>query len=180
MYGISSIVRMAAAGAVPLRVDPWTAFNFVVELDGLFVGGFSRVEGLSAAIQVEDYFEGGRNDAPRRLLGRTTWQNLVLARGMTELDPMWSWFEAAARGDVRRRSGAILMLDAARVPVSGWVFHDAVPVRWVGPTFDASHASEVAVQRIELAHAGLEQPPWFRALGLAARARSLAESGSDG
>lgn len=179
MIGTRSLLNVAAAGLSPLRVDPWTAFNFVVELDGLLAGGFSHVEGLEAAIQVEDYFEGGRNDAPRRLLGRTTWHNLALVRGLTELDPMWRWFEAAVRGDIKRRSGAILMLAHDRTPVSGWVFHDAVPVRWVGPRFDAG-AAEVAVQRIELAHGGLEQPPWFQALGLAARARIDAESGLDG
>ena len=180
MLGAKALITAALAPYTTARLDPWTSFNFVLELDGLFVGAFSRVEGLEGSLQVEEYYEGGRNDAPRRLVGHTKWQNLSLVRGMTELDPMWSWFEAAARGDVRRRSGAILMLDAARVPVSGWVFHDAVPIRWVGPTFDAHNATEVAVQRLELAHSGLEQPPWFRALGLAARARSLAESGSDG
>lgn len=180
MLGIRSLLQVAAAGRIPLRLDPWTTFNFVVELDGLLVGAFSRVEGLEASIQVEDFYEGGRNDAARRLLGHTTWQNLALVRGMTELDPMWSWFEATARGDIRRRSGAILMLNAERMPVTGWVFHGAVPVRWVGPSLDAARDGEVAVHRIELAHHGLEQPTWFNMLGFAARARTYAESGLDG
>ena len=181
MLGVKSLLTVAAtSGGSLLRLDPWTTFNFVVELDGLLVGSFSRVEGLEAAIQVEDYYEGGRNDVARRLLGHTTWQNLALVRGMTELDSMWPWFEATARGNIRRRSGAIMMLNAERMPVTGWVFHGAVPVRWVGPSLDAARDGEIAVSRIELAHHGLEQPSWFRMLGFAARAKAFAESGLDG
>lgn len=128
-----------------MRLDPFTPFNFIVELDGLIVGGFSQVEGVEGTIEVEEYVEGGRNDAPHKLLKGARWPNLfVLSRGMMEVDSMWRWFAATARGDIKRRSGAIVMLNAQRMPVNGWIFHGAVPVRWVGPSFDASRDSEVA------------------------------------
>lgn len=180
MLGLKSVAMEARAGRFGVRMDPWTAFNFVLELDGLLVAGFARVEGLEASIQVEDYHEGGRNDAAHKLLGATQWQNLALVRGMTEVSPLWDWFAATARGDVRRRSGALYMLNSQRMPVNGWLFHGAVPIRWVGPSFDASRDSEVAVERIELAHAGLEQPAWMLQAGFAARAKIFAESGLDG
>ena len=180
MLGAKALITAALAPYTTARLDPWTSFNFVLELDGLFVGAFSRVEGLEGSLQVEEYYEGGRNDAPRRLVGHTKWQNLSLVRGMTELDPMWSWFAETARGQVRRRSGAIIMLNASRFPVSGWIFHDALPVRWVGPSFDAMRDGEVAVNRLELAHGGLERPTWLAMLGFAARAKTFVESGIDG
>lgn len=180
MLGLKSLANVALAGRTGIRLDPWTSFNFVLELDGLFIAAFSKVEGLEASIQVEDFYEGGRNDAAHKLLGATQWQNLALVRGMTEIEPLWNWFAATARGQVERRSGAIFMLNTQRMPVNGWVFHGAVPVRWVGPSFDASRDSEVAVERIELAHTGLEQPSWMTLVGLAARAKIFLESGLDG
>lgn len=180
MLGAKSLLYAAVAPYTTFRVDPWTTFNFVLELDGLLVGAFSRVEGLEGQVQVEEFYEGGRNDAPQRLVGHTKWQNLTLVRGMTELDPMWGWFAETARGQIRRRSGAIVMLNSSRFPVNGWIFHDALPVRWVGPSFDAQRDGEVAVHRIELAHNGLEQPTWLKVLGFAARAKTYVESGIDG
>lgn len=180
MLGFKSLANTALAGRTGIRIDPWTAFNFVLELEGLFIASFSKVEGIEASIQVEDFYEGGRNDAAHKLLGTTQWQNLALVRGMTEVEPLWEWFSATARGDVQRRTGAIFMLDSQRMPVNGWVFRGAVPIRWVGPSFDASRDGEVAVERIELAHMGLEQPSWMSLLGLAARAKIFAESRLDG
>lgn len=167
-------------GAPGLRLDPFTSHNFIVELDGLIVGGFARVEGLEGSIEVEEYAEGGRNDAPHKLLKGTRWQNLVLSRGMMEVDSMWRWFAATARGEIRRRSGALIMLNAQRAPISGWIFHGAVPVRWVGPSFDAARDSEVAIERVELTHMGLERSDWFAGLGALARVTRLVQSGSDG
>ena len=179
MLGLNTLTTLGV-GALGVRQDPFTSFNFIVELDGLIVGGFSRVEGVEGSIEVEEYVEGGRNDAPHKLLKGTRWPNLVLSRGMMEVDSMWRWFAATARGDIQRRSGAIVMLNSQRVPVNGWIFHGAVPVRWVGPSFDAASDSSVAIEKIELVHMGLERPEWFAALGAIARARSFAESGTDG
>ena len=41
--------------------DPYMAFNFTVEIEGLTVGGFSAVEGLSSKLELETYIEGGVN-----------------------------------------------------------------------------------------------------------------------
>jgi hypothetical protein len=38
-----------------LRLDPFMSFNFVVELHGLIVAGFSEVSGLESQIEMEDY-----------------------------------------------------------------------------------------------------------------------------
>lgn len=179
MLGLNTLMT-TGVGALGVRLDPFTPFNFIVELDGLIVGGFSQVEGVEGTIEVEEYAEGGRNDAPHKLLKGARWPNLVLSRGMMEVDSMWRWFAATARGDIKRRSGAIVMLNAQRMPVNGWIFHSAVPVRWVGPSFDASRDSEVAIEKIELVHMGLERPEWFAAFGAIARAKIFAESGLDG
>ena len=39
-------------------------FRFLVELDGLIVGGFSEVTGMKSEIEVKPYWEGGVNTHP--------------------------------------------------------------------------------------------------------------------
>jgi len=48
--------------AVGDRKDPYLAFNFLVEIQGLTVGGFTEVTGLQVEVEVHDYREGGVNE----------------------------------------------------------------------------------------------------------------------
>jgi hypothetical protein len=47
-----------------------------------------------------------------------------------------------------------------------WNFRNALPVRWAGPTFDASSDS-VGFETLELAHEGLTKPLLGQAAALA-------------
>ena len=44
-------------------------FNFAVEIEGLLVGGFTQVDGLSGEVEVEEYREGGVNGYTHKLPG---------------------------------------------------------------------------------------------------------------
>ena len=41
------------------RADPYLGFRFLVEIEGLIVGGFSEVSGLQAETEFEEVREGG-------------------------------------------------------------------------------------------------------------------------
>ncbi|MFP2896536.1 phage tail protein [Corallococcus sp. 4LFB] len=154
----SNAAFSGATGALGKRLDPYMAHSFLVELDGLVTGGFTQVEGLESALEVQDYAEGGNNGYVHKLLGPVTSPNLVLVHGLTELDTLWAWYDAVSRGALQRKNGTLMLLDARRTPVMWWEFHGAIPVKWVGPSFDASQDSQVAVERLELAHRGLLKP----------------------
>lgn len=137
------------------RTDPYLTFNFLVELEGLVVGGFSEVSGLQGEIEVEDYREGGLNEHVHRLPGPTRYpQNLVLRYGLTEVQTLWHWYRAAALGHIVRQNGSIVLLDGAGEERRRWNFVGAYPVRWIGPALRAG-AAEVAVETIELVHRGI-------------------------
>ena len=56
-----------------LRDNPYGAFNFLVEADGLAVGGFSDVSGLGAEIAYADYRNGNEpTNAVRKIPGCTS------------------------------------------------------------------------------------------------------------
>lgn len=152
-FGLNSAVAVLGK-----RLDPYLGVNFLVEIEGLIVGGFTKVDGLESKIETQDYSEGGRNDYVHKILKGTTYVPLVLSRGLTDIDSLWVWHERVRRGVVTRKNGTIMLLDAQRTPVMWWSFADALPVRWVGPSFDASAEAQVAIERVELVHRGITKP----------------------
>ncbi len=167
----------AAAAALGTRLDPYLAVNFLVEIDGLIVGGFSKVDGLESTIETQDYVEGGRNEYVHKVLKGTTYPLLVLSHGLTDTDSLWAWHERVRRGVVERKNGTIMLLDRQRIPVMWWNFAEALPVKWAGPSFDASAESQVAVERVELAHRGITKPLAGRLLAAARSAGGIAGGG---
>ena len=161
-----------AVVALGKRLDPYLGVNFLVEVEGLIVGGFAKVEGLDSTIETQDYTEGGRNNYVHKLLKGTTYGPLVLSHGLTDIDSLWSWHERTRRGVIQRKNGTIMLLDAQRVPVTWWNFAEALPTKWVGPSFDASGEAQVATERVELVHRGITKSP-FGQLVSAARALGI-------
>ena len=49
------------------RKNPYRKFRFLIELEGLIVGGFSEVSGLQAGTEVETIEEGGVNNYVHKL-----------------------------------------------------------------------------------------------------------------
>ncbi|HEU4627900.1 MAG TPA: phage tail protein [Steroidobacteraceae bacterium] len=143
-----------AAGIAGLRVDPYQACNFVVEIEGLLVGGFSECSGLQIEIEAHEYREGGQNDFVHRFAGAARHPPLVLKHGLSPIDGLWGWHQDVAAGDIRRRNGTIYLLNKQMTPVLWWHFREALPLKWSGPELNAAHAA-VAVEAVELAHRGL-------------------------
>jgi phage tail-like protein len=154
-----------------LRVDPYTSFNFLVEIEGILTGGFSECSGLQSEVEIEEYREGGLNDYVHRFAGRVKHPPLVLKHGLSPIDTLWVWHQNVARGEIERRNGTIYLLDQMRIPVVWWNFKNAFPIRWTGPDLRAG-SNEVAFESVELAHQGLSRPEWekwaSRAIGAGA------------
>ena len=91
------------------RKDPYTAFRFRVEIDGITVANVSEVTGLQLETETETYEEGGVNDFVHLLPKRTKYSNITLKRGITDLDEMWRWHQEVIQGKFRRRSRAPLL-----------------------------------------------------------------------
>ena len=137
------------------RRDPLPDCSFLVEIDGLIVGGFSEVGGLEAEVEIFEVREGGLNGYAHQLAGPARYPSrLVLRRGVVDDPVLWDWYEETARGRIRRRSGAVVLRDAEGGEARRWSFFDALPARWVGPRLNAAQAS-VAIEALELVHHGL-------------------------
>jgi phage tail-like protein len=160
--------------AVATRNDPVLNHNFVISLldstsalspsappaltailDGA-AGGFSECSGLELAMQPEEYREGGNNAAVLKFAGRATWSNVTLKRGVSPNTELWDWHFSFIEGRGKRRDGVIVLLDAGRQPHQAWYFRRGLPVKYSGPSLNATQ-NGVAIEAIEIAHEGLQQ-----------------------
>jgi phage tail-like protein len=141
--------------AVGERKDPYLGFNFVVEIDGIVLGGFSEVSGLQVEIEIHTFREGGVNEYMRQIPGPTKYpSNLIFKRGLTDDDALWTWHRKAVRGQVERKNGSVVLRDAAGEERWRWNFQNAFPVKWQGPELKAGTA-ELTIEVLELVHEGL-------------------------
>jgi phage tail-like protein len=141
-------------------MDPPFAGKFVFTVQGLTIGTFTEISGLSVQIEVEELAEGGQNQFTHKLPGRMKWPNLVLKRGVTNTDNLFEWLQqcsgdgfSGAGNRIDPRRGAVTLMDAAGKPVRTWEFTGAFPVKWSGPKLAAS-ARDLAVEELEVSHHG--------------------------
>lgn len=155
-----------------LRSDPYTAFRFYITLidssstlssvmSGISaianyaVGGFSECTGLDMTMEVHEYKEGGVNDYVHKFATRAGFSNITLKRGMGLTDDLWVWHYDYVQGKGKRRDGVIALMSEAGIPVKVWVFKRGIPLKWTGPTLNASQDA-VAIEEMEITHEGLE------------------------
>ena len=137
--------------------DPFGAFNFLVEIDGITAAAFTEVSGLEVDVDVIEYREG--SDAllgVRKLPGRIRYSNIVLKRGITLDSSLWDWIKSVIDGGaLQRKNMSIILLDDQRQPLLRWNVRRAWPRKWTGPALNAK-TSEVAIESLEIAHEGLD------------------------
>lgn len=155
--GINSAMGMIN-GALGIRLDPYTTYNFLVQIDGVIVAGFTDVSGMELSMEsVEEVKEGGVNNYVHLLPTRVKSSDLVLKKGIGDIDILWEWVEKALiRGKVEKKDGSIFILDHQGLPCVWWDFYNAFPKKWSGPTLDASKTS-VAIQSLTLGCERLEK-----------------------
>jgi len=165
---------MAVLGEVGVRLDPVLGYNFLVSLlnssSGLAesvalsaiadvaVGGFSECSGLEMSLEIEQYNEGGRNGETLIFPTRVKWSNITLKKGIGAGTALWDWHYGFVEGKGERRDGIIVLQNELHVPNNIWYFRRGLPVKYTGPTMNATQNS-VAIESIEIAHEGLTQVP---------------------
>jgi phage tail-like protein len=140
--------------------EPTINSYFLFEVDGVEIGYFTEVTGLTVSLSVEEVHEGGQNGFVHRMPGRMSWPHLVFKRGITASDALLDWMNKSAGegfagngNKLTRSTGAVTVLDAEGTRLRAWDLHDVFPVRWVGPEFSAT-SNEPLQEQLEVAHHG--------------------------
>ena len=137
------------------RQDPLRGFRFLLEIDGITSGGFTRVKGLSREVKHESYREGGVNEYEHKLVTQVGYPVVILERGLL-LDDLWKWALATSDGDVVRKTIRIRLQDESGEKVWAWEIAHAIPVKWSATDLDAT-TNSVVMESLELAHHGLRR-----------------------
>ena len=139
------------------RVESFLPHFFGVEIEGIETAKFMKCEGLEAETYIYEVEEGGLNTTTHKFFGRTRYPNLVLENGVTENNDLWTWYKDTVMSTeaVERKSGSIVLYNPTGEELKRWNFYGAIPCRWVGPTL-SKNTNGVAIERIEIAHEGLE------------------------
>src|SRR3972149_8630601 len=92
------------------KEDPFGAFNFRVQIDGIFVGGFSEVSGLQIETEVYSFREGGMNDFEYKLPKFTKFSDITFKRGITDWE-LYNWYLEVISGTISRKNGSIILYE---------------------------------------------------------------------
>lgn len=141
-----------------LNPDPPLSHRFGVFF---FAGGvipnpidirFQKVSGLSAEVNTTEINEGGQNLYTHRIPAKVNYNNLVLQRGMVIGSPLNMEFNVALSLFKFAPSNVMVTLfNDKSIPLAGWFFTKAYPVKWSVSDFDAD-ANAVVIDTMELAY----------------------------
>jgi phage tail-like protein len=141
-------------------VDPPFVGKFRFTVGKLDIGAFTEVSGLAVQIDVEELAEGGQNQFTHKLLGRMKWPNIVLKRGLTNSNDLFTWLlkfsgegYSGQSNKIEAETGSISVCDAKGDPFRTWSLIDVKPVKWTGPRLAAS-SRDLAIEELEVCHCG--------------------------
>jgi phage tail-like protein len=141
-------------------IDPPFVGKFIFKIGTLQIGAFTEVTGLGVSIDVEELMEGGQNAYTHKLLGRMRWPNIVLKRGLTDSNALFTWLLKfsgdgfnGASNKVSPETGSISVLTPKGQPYRTWSLIDVKPVKWTGPRLAAS-SRDLAIEELEVCHSG--------------------------
>ena len=130
-------------------------YHFKVEIEGRGDAKFQEVDGLEVTTEVVE-FKDSDDLTQRKRPGRTTYSNIVLRRGYTASDEMWTWMKSIIDGHIERASGSLVLLgDDGETEIVRYNFFEAWPCRWKSLVLDGTGGG-VAVEELEIAIEGLE------------------------
>jgi phage tail-like protein len=129
-------------------------YNFRVEIADIAVGACMEVSGLESTTEVHETGDG-EDLTIRKRPGRTSYSNIVLRRGFTNTDELWTWRKSVVDGRVERKCGSIVLCDDAGGEIMRYNFFDAWPCRWKSSMLSAKERGtvfeeiEIVVEKIE-------------------------------
>ncbi len=149
---------MPDMGAQPgTFVDPYRAYNFKLQIQGVTEGHFTECSGMDITVHPIRYREGGTSQVVRVVPGPVEYGDVTLRYGLTASRDLWLWFMTAVNGKVERKNVSILMLDSDGVSeVMRWDLINAWPMQWRGAALDAMYR-EVAVETLTLVFETLQR-----------------------
>jgi phage tail-like protein len=146
-----------------LSLDAILGLNtrFLVEVDGIDLGGWGHCSGLTVDFKNVKVEEGGNYDYQTIIPDKIEYQTIKLKRAMNAKDSAkvqgWLAGKVATYMNARSSGGGgtarITLCDAKGMPVATWRLRNVYPAKWDGPELDAMTMG-IATEKLELVHEG--------------------------
>lgn len=129
--------------------DPYKAFRFRVEIQGIQQAGFMECSALGSHLEVVEYREGNDVINVRKFPGKASYPDITLKWGITDNQDLYNWHLQAVKGNLQRQSGSVVQLDDSGAEKIRWNFFNAWPSKWDGPAFNAK-GNELSITTLTL------------------------------
>jgi len=137
--------------------DPYRAYNFKLEIQGVTQGHFTQCSGMGVKIDSIPYREGGNQQIVRQLPGIVHYGDISLRYGLTDSRELFDWLLATAEGNEERRNVSVICLDSNGIDERmRWSLFEAWPTEWRAAPLDALQ-SEVAIETLTFVYERLER-----------------------
>jgi phage tail-like protein len=131
-------------------VDPYRAYNFKLEIQGVTEGHFTEVSDMDVKVMAIPYREGGNSQVVHYVPGQTEYGAITLRYGLTRSTELWDWFLTGVKGSVQRKNCSIILLDQdGTTEVLRWNLINAWAAEWRGARLSALD-QEIAVESLSL------------------------------
>ena len=111
--------------------DPITAARFSIVIDGVEIAAFNELQGITTEIEVTEYMASSDKEVVlKKLPGKQKPPMLTLRRGKDDSMELWTWHEAARRGELTggaRKSCSLVMYSPDGTAVARYHLEDAWP-----------------------------------------------------
>lgn len=147
----------AAQAQTGNRVDPYRAYNFKLEIQGVQQGHFTECSGLGVKIQPIKYREGGDHQIIHAIPGPVEYADITLRYGLTSSQELWNWLKITMEGKVERKEVSIVLLDHEGAnETMRWNLGNAWVSEWHGAVLNAL-GRDVAIESMTLVYESLER-----------------------
>lgn len=151
----------------PQRFDPYKNYKFRLKWDGKYIAGISRVSGLKRVTEVVQHRDGGDSASSRRSPGITSYEPLVIERGVTHDLEFEKWANKVhnygsgmgaetSLKDFRKDLMLELYNEAGQLVMAYKIYRCWPSEFHALPDLDAN-ASMVAIQRLVIQNEGWER-----------------------
>lgn len=145
MPGTAPIPATARLGLTP---------RFLVIVDGLDLGGWSKCDGIAVTMKLHKYEPFGENNFTPILPDRVEYSQITLTRAVNDRDSpkLLGWLGSRAN-KAANGTGAIVVLGPDKKMVMSYQLRGVYPTAYKGPSLDANTKS-IATETLTLAHEG--------------------------
>ena len=132
---------------------PPVGFHFLVKFEDFSEETdtyFQEVSGLSVTVNTEEYAEGGENRFVHKLPKGTSYDHLVLKRGVVKNSKILQWCSQAVENlHFEPKNLLVSLLNENRNEICSWNIVHAYPTKWSFTGLNAQ-SSELLIETIEL------------------------------